>query len=411
LLFTTNYSLRGTRPYSSLVHNVQTKRRESLARVRTIGILGTRGIPARYGGFETAAETIAVGLRRAGFRVIAACETDNSSRACPDSYQGIELVYFPVRNSLRPLSEILYDVRSLLVVGTRVDAIYMLGYGAGFFFWIARFLRKTLVVNSDGMEWKRPKFGRISRFLLRQSERFGLTSANVIVADSKCVAQYVEQTYGKTPVFLAYGTASISPPPPWDPSLLEKWRPGLSRLLKPDDYYLVLARMEPDNNIDKIIQGFALSRTTRKLLLVGPCISPDYLSRLTNLAGRDDRIVLAGAIYDIGIKTMLRWHCAGYLHGHMVGGTNPSLLEALSAGNVVIGTDVEFNREVIGDGGNLPAFYFHPHPDSIAKAIDAADPELLILREKARTGGPARIREAYDWSEIIRGYEAMFNNL
>ena len=392
-----------------MVQHAQTKARKSLARVRTIGILGTRGIPARYGGFETAAETIAVGLRRAGFRVIAACETDNSSRARLESYQGIELVYFPVRNSLRPLSEIFYDVRSLVVIGVRVDTIYMLGYGAGFFFWIARLLRKTLVVNSDGMEWKRPKFGRISRFLLRLSERFGLTAADVIVADSRCVARYVQQTYGKTPIFLAYGTASISSPPAWDPNLIEKWRPGLSNLVKADAYYLVLARMEPDNNIDRIVQGFTLSRTTRKLLLVGPCISKEYLSLLKDLAEKDARVVLAGAVYDQRVKMMLRWHCAAYLHGHMVGGTNPSLIEALSAGNVIMGTDVEFNREVIGDGGNLPAFYFHPDPASIAKAIDASDPELISLREKARVWGPARIREAYNWPDIIRGYESLFD--
>jgi glycosyltransferase involved in cell wall biosynthesis len=394
-----------------VAHQLQVKVGELLTKVRSIGILGTRGIPARYGGFETAAETIAVGLRRAGFRVVAACETDNSSRMRPDNFQGIELVYFSVRNSLRPLSEIFYDIRSLLAVGTRVDAIYMLGYGAGFFFWIARLLRKTLVVNSDGMEWKRPKFGRISRFLLRVSERFGLTAANVIVADSKCVARYVEQTYGKTPIFLAYGTAPISPTPSWNPNLLEEWQPGLSRLLRPDNYYLVLARMEPDNNIDKIIQGFALSRTTRKLLLVGPCISPQYLSRLKGLVARDDRVVLAGAVYDLRIKTMLRWHCAAYIHGHMVGGTNPSLLEALSAGNVVIGTDIEFNKEVIGNGRELPAFYFYPDPPSIAKAIDTADPELMTLRARARLEGPARIREAYNWVDIIHGYVSLFNTI
>jgi rhamnosyltransferase len=299
----------------------------------------------------------------------------------------------------------------LIEIGTKVDALYMLGYGAGFFFWIARLLRKPLVVNSDGMEWKRPKFGRMERFLLRLSERFGLTAANVIVADSKCVARYVERTYGKTPVFLAYGTSKLSSPPPWDPNLIEKWQPGLAGLLKPNDYYLVLARMEPDNNIDKIIQGFTLSRTTRRLLLVGPCISPEYLSRLKDLVSKDPRIILAGPIYDLGVKTMLRWHCAAYLHGHMVGGTNPSLLEALSAGNVVIGADVEFNREVIGDGGNLTAFYFRPDPPSIAKAINAADPELMALRERTRVWGPARIEAAYNWTDIIQGYESLFNSL
>ena len=235
-----------------------------------LGILETRSLPARYGRFETAAETIALGLRRSGFRVIAACEIGNSSRASPHSFQGIKLVYFPVKNSLRPLSETIYDVRSLLVIGTRVDAIYMLGYGAGFFFWIARLLRKTLVVNSDGMEWKRPKFGRISRFLLRLSERFGLTAANVIVADSKCVCPIRSTDLLQDPdiprIWNGIHLLTTGLGPEFDREMAP---PGLSNLVKPDDYYLVLARMEPDNNIDRIVQGFTLSRTTRKLLLVG----------------------------------------------------------------------------------------------------------------------------------------------
>lgn len=382
-----------------------------MSRVRTIGILGTRGIPARYGGFETAAETIAIGLREAGFRVVVACEARGSRMARPSTYRGIELSYFPAKDSLRPLSEIAYDVISLLAIGTKVDALYMLGYGAGFFFWVARLLGKTLVVNSDGMEWMRPKFGRISRFLLRMSERFGLVSANVIVADSKCVAKYVESTYGRVPVFLPYGTQIPASPPLWDTDALEKWHPGFSQLLKPNEYYLVLARMEPDNNIDAILKGFAMSHTNRRLLLVGPCISKEYRKVLDDLARKDPRVLLGGSLYDLATKTMLRWHCAAYLHGHMVGGTNPSLLEALGTGNVVIGTDVGFNREVIGDDKGVPAFYFHPDPSSIATAIDSADPMLIELRNKARVQGPARIRDAYNWTDIIRGYVELFERL
>src|SRR5881409_2378967 len=377
--------------------------------MKTIGILGTRGIPARYGGFETAAETIALGLRNSGFKVLVACEK-NPTIDTPDNYQGIQLVYFSMRDSLRPLSEIMFDVRALLKLGTRVDAVYMLGYGAGAFFWIPRLLRKTLVVNSDGMEWMRPKFGRISRLLLRVSERFALTMANVIVADSRCVARYVERTYGKTPVFLAYGASIGLPPPIWDQASVERWLPSCGSELRPDEYYLVLARMEPDNNIDKIMQGFGLCSTSRKLLLVGPCISREYLSLLRRLANKDQRIVLAGPVYDSKMKAMLRWHCAAYLHGHMVGGTNPSLLEALSAGNVVISTDVEFNREVIGNDG-VPAFFFSPDAVSISKAIDKVDKDLILLRERARIEGPARIKQAYNWDDIIRGYTEMFSSI
>ena len=350
-------------------------------------------------------------MRKAGFRVVVACESPDSAHDRLKDYQGVKLEYFPVKNSLRPLSEIVFDVRSLIEIGSKVDTIYMLGYGAGLFFWIARLLRKTLVVNSDGMEWMRPKFGRTARFLLRTSERFGLSAANVIVADSRSVAKYVQRTYGKTPVFLAYGTPTQASVPRWDPDTIEKWHRGLSSTIRPDNYYLVLARMEPDNNIDKIIQGFTLSHTSRRLVVVGPCMSANYLSRLQNLANEDPRILLLGPVYEPAIKNMLRWHCAAYVHGHMVGGTNPSLLEALGAGCVVIGTDVEFNREVIGNEGKLPAIYFRPDPTSIAQAIDSADPDIIGLREKARVFGPERIKEAYNWPDIIREYGALFEKL
>lgn len=287
----------------------------------------------------------------------------------------------------------------------------MFGYGAGFFFWIAKILRKPLVVNSDGMEWMRPKFNRAARFLLRLCERLGLMTADVIVADSKAVARYVQTTYRRRSVYLPYGTLLDVGPPAWDPSLIEKWYRGLSARIRPDDYYLVLCRLEPDNNVERIMEGFKLSRTRRSLLVVGPCISKRYLSRLQEVAKTDPRIVLAGPLYDNKTKGMLRWHCAGYLHGHMVGGTNPSLLEALAAGSVVIGTDVEFNREVIGNGGNLPAFFFRPEPDSVAEVINMIDEDLISLRTRARSWGPARIRDAYNWEDIIDGYRVLFEKL
>lgn len=387
-------------------------RPKNLGRVSTIGILGTRGIPARYGGFETAAETIALGLKEAGFRVLVACETTGPEQhSKPAHFNGIELVHLLVKDSLRPFSEILYDIQSLLVLGRRSDALYMFGYGAGFFFWIAKILRKTLIVNCDGMEWMRPKFNRAARFLLRLSERLGLMTSDVIVADSRTVAKYVERTYGRQAVYLPYGTPLTPEPPSWDARAVEKWHPGLSARIKPDGYYLVLCRMEPDNNVDKIVEGFRLSRTSRNLLLVGLCISRAYLSRLKLLAGKDSRIIIAGPLYDVRTKDMLRWHCAAYLHGHMVGGTSPSLLEALAAGSVIIGTDVEFNREVIGNGENLPAFFFHPDPSSIARVINSVDANLLLLRKRARTWGPARIRKAYNWQDIIEGYKSLFEKL
>ena len=298
-----------------------------------------------------------------------------------------------------------------MVLGRKSDALYMFGYGAGFFFWTTKLLRRTLVVNCDGMEWMRPKFSCASRWLLRLSERLGLTASDAVVADLRCVAKYIERTYRRPVIFLPYGTPLSIEPPAWDAEAIERWRPGLSTNIKPDGYYLVLCRMEPDNDIDKIMESFALSRTRRNLLLVGPCISKSFLSHLREVASRDSGQILAGPLYDAKTNNMLRWHCAAYVHTYMVGGTNPSPLEALAAGNVVIGTDVEFNRELVGNGENLLAFFFRPDPLSVAQVIDKVAQDLLSLRKRARTWGPVRIREEYNWQDIIHEYRSLFEKL
>lgn len=381
--------------------------------MKKVAILGTRGIPARYGGFETAAEFIATGLQRNGFDVSVACErTDQElGNHLGSLFEGVKLAFFPLDDALRPLSEILYDIYSIITLGRKADLVYVFGYGAGFSFWLVRLFGKRLIVNGDGLEWARPKFGRVARLLLRINEFLALTVANVIVADSRRIQEYIWSRYEKESVFLPYGCRSVGYSKSWDPEALTSWNPTVGSRIAPDKYYLILARLEPDNNIAQILEGFAMSRTRRSLLVVGPCESAKYRARLEAIASRDPRILIGGPLWDRELKATLRWNCAGYIHGHVVGGTNPSLLEAIASGSVILAADVPFNKEVVGDNPQMRAFFFKATPEDISTTIDTVDLRILEMREIARVAGPARIQAAYNWDKIIDQYCDVFRTI
>jgi rhamnosyltransferase len=381
--------------------------------MKKVAILGTRGIPARYGGFETAAEFIATGLQKNGFDVTVACEkTDQElGNHLGRPFEGVKLAFFPLEDALRPMSEILYDIYSILTLGRKADLVYVFGYGAGFSFWLVRLFGKRLIVNGDGLEWARPKFGRVARLLLRINEFLALTVANVIVADSRHMQDYILGRYQKESVFLPYGCQPFAYPKAWDGEALASWNRTVESRIVPDQYYLILARLEPDNNIAQILEGFALSQTRRSLLVVGPCESTKYRAQLEAIADRDPRILVGGPLWDRELKASLRWNCAGYFHGHIVGGTNPSLLEALASGNVILAADVPFNKEVVGGDPQMRAFFFRPTPRDIAATIDAVDPRILEMRDVARVAGPARIHSAYNWDKIIDQYCDVFRGI
>src|SRR4030042_3326749 len=295
-----------------------------------IAIIGSRGIPAKYGGFETAVEAVAPKLAEMGWNVVVSCEGPRD-RGKPDVYKGVTLFYFPVRPFFRVLYETLYDVYSLMKSSLMCRCIYMLGYGAGLFFFLSKICRKKLVVNVDGLEWKREKFNKLERFILLASERAAVTFAEVLVADSREIKKYIEGRYRKKAVYITNGVNAPQ---------LEKWdtqKLGSQGLLKdaallPDGYWLAVARLEPENNIHVIVRSFLTSNSNKKLVIIGNFSSKKYQRRVLEIledrnAGK--RVILTGAIYDVSLLNMLRGNCFAYVHGHSVGGTNPALLEAM----------------------------------------------------------------------------------
>jgi glycosyltransferase involved in cell wall biosynthesis len=377
------------------------------SRKGSIAIIGSRGIPAAYGGFETLAEQMAPRLSELGWEVTVSCESNNS-RDRPATYKGVKLFYFPVISWCRVASEPLYDVFSMIRASLSCACIYILGYGAGLFFFIPKILRKPLVVNVDGFEWGRPKFNRFERWLLLISERAAARFADVVVADSLEVKKYYDSKYRAEVIYIPYGV-DVAQKEKWDERKLDRQIFCNHEFkLQPNEYWLVVARLEPENNIHTIIESFLRSKSTRKLVIVGDSANKSYkkhIADMLNMSHYSERVILAGAIYQNNVLNMLRQNCYAYIHGHSVGGTNPALLEAMSMKKVVIAHDNPFNNEVAQ--GSVLCF---KQADDLAEKISKIEesPALYAHLEQAAY---SRVTATYTWPAVIKQYDDLFTNI
>jgi glycosyltransferase involved in cell wall biosynthesis len=356
-----------------------------------IAILGTRGIPAHYGGYETFAEKLGTGLSARGYDVTVFCESGESRES--DVFQRVKLrnVSAPF---LGPLQTILYDVQCLWAARQGYDVVYMLGYGAAPFCLIPRLWGSEVWINPDGLEWARAKWGIIAKSYFRLMEWISLYSANRIIADAEAIAASLADRHGRVRActVIRYGCDVIEEPSPEPP--LSEWN------LFSESYYLVVCRLEPENHVLEILRAFQQSRSNRRLIVAGDHLAKTgYIEQLR--AVRDPRIRMIGTVYDQVKLTCLRYHSFAYLHGHSVGGTNPSLLEAMGCGNLIIAQDNPFNRETLG-----PCGYYFANVPGLTKAIDLAereDQERARLREACRT----RACTEYRWPDVISRYVAL----
>lgn len=356
-----------------------------------IAILGARGIPAQYGGFETFAEQLSVRLVQRGFDVTVYAECDDVP--LPDaSYRGVRVRYRQ-RPSWGAASVIAYDCACLWDARRGYDLVYMLGYGAAWACWWPRIWGTPVWINVDGLEWARSKWRAPVRWYLRLMEWMATQTAIRLVADAEAIAQRFRQRYPRAApcITLAYG-ADLVDVAGVDPAPLCRWN------LCPGRYALVVARPEPENHIFEIIQGYLRSQTDWPLAIVGDVSGTTrYQRQLLACAGPHVRFL--GAIYDRNALTALRAHAGVYLHGHSVGGTNPSLLESMACGSLVIAHDNPFNREVAGDA----AWYFRT-PDDLCAALAAMDAESPEQRARRRHRAQEIVRRRYDWGRIADAY-------
>jgi len=356
----------------------------------SLAILGTRGIPARYGGFETFAEQLASCLVQRGVSVTVFCPTASGK---PDhTYLGATLRYVKSPR-LGCFSETVWDVRCLWRARREFDVVYMLGVGAGFAAWIPRLYGATVWINTDGVEWKRRKWRWPQRAYLAVAEALSVLFATRIIADADSITKYLRERYPglRKLSTIAYG-ADI---PAHEPhrELLDKWE------LKAGTYYLVVCRLEPENHILEIVEGFKQSKSRKLLVIIGDIRNNNsYVQSL--LRHQSEQILFLGTIYDQAVLRAFRSYACAYLHGHSVGGTNPSLLEAMACSSLVIAHDNAFNREVLGDCG----LYWSTRQD-VASMLDAVDESRVNARHRKKSAAEI-IRSRYTWSQIANSYLA-----
>lgn len=353
-----------------------------------IAILGTRGIPAAYGGFETFAEELSTRLVDRGFHVTVYCEGDGKDG--PRELKGVELRYVPTK--LRgSLATVLFDVMCFWNARKEFDVVYMLGYGAAPFAVIPRLWRTTVWLNVDGVEWRRAKWGLVARIYFRLMEYVSTVAPSRVIADADAIRTHLRSRHGGRfqCSVIPYGARVIDTPC----AVPENFHSITER-----PFYLVVCRLEPENHVIEIIRGYLASNSPYPLVIVGNHKAASAYTR-DLLRFRSDKVRFIGTVFHQPTLEAIRASCRAYVHGHSVGGTNPSLLEAMGCGSVVAAHDNAFNREVVGEAG----LFFRTPEDlkGIFEHLDElSDAELHQLREQ----GKARINQRYSWDQIVSQY-------
>jgi glycosyltransferase involved in cell wall biosynthesis len=356
-----------------------------------IAILGTRGIPASYGGFETFAEELSARLVARGHEVAVYCR----DRFDLPKYRGVDLVYLPtIRNKYFDTLAHTF-VSTLYLLRHRVDvALYCNGANA-IFTLLPRLAHIPVALNVDGIERKRRKWNALGRAWFHASEWLSTRLPNALITDAEAIRRYYREHYGKDSVFIPYGA---------DMERVES-KEILDRLgLEPGGYFLYVSRFEPENRALEVREAFEQVPSPLRLALIGDApYATDYIRRVRDT--KDPRVVIPGAIYGIGYRELGSW-CFAYIHATEVGGTHPALIEAMGRGCLVLYFDTVENSEVCGDAG-LP---YRTQAELVARMRETLAMSE-IERDRYRARAVARVRQKYDWDAVTTQYETLFNTL
>lgn len=360
-----------------------------------IALIGTRGIPAAYGGFETAVEEVGRRLVERGHRVLV---YGRDAGSVGDVHLGMRRVTLPAvrQKALETLSHTALSTVHA-VTRARPDAAFVFNAANSPFLPLLRARRIPVALHMDGLEWRRSKWGPRGKAYYRAAESFGVRQADAIIADAPGIADYYDHQFGVASELIRYGAPLLDDAP----------SDGIRELgLEPDGYHLVVARFEPENHVREIVEGYAMSAAEKPLVVVGSApYAAEYTSAIDRIAAADPRIRLLGAVYDQDLLDALYHHASTYLHGHSVGGTNPSLLRAMGAGTAVIAFDVVFNREVLDEQG----WYFRT-PADVAAAVDAAESDAGAVAA-ASVAVRHRAAEEFSWDDVAATYEDLARRL
>ncbi len=360
-----------------------------------IAMIGTRGVPAAYGGFETAVEEIGSRLVQRGHRVLVYCRSPGEQSA-PMWYRGMRTVTLPAvhTKTAETLSHTGLSVAH--AARARPDMAFVFNAANAPFLPGLRAARIPVATHVDGLEWQRAKWGPAGKRYYQWAERAAVRWSDALIADAAGIEDYYRSTYGAVTEMIPYGAQILT-------------EPGADLLpegLLPRSFHLVVARFEPENHVLEIVQGYARSAARLPLLVVGSApFAAQYTEQIQHAADDDERIRLVGRVDDQVALDQLYGNALTYLHGHSVGGTNPSLLRAMGAGTQVLAFDVNFNREVAG-----PDAQYFATPDQLSALLASAEADPSSTVDAGRDL-QKRAAERYRWDDVTDGYEALARRL
>ena len=353
-----------------------------------IAIIGTRGIPNQYGGFEQFAEYLSAGLADKGHEVSVYSSHDHVWQQ--PVWKNVHIIHcYDPEEKIGTAGQFIYDLNCIRDARKRnFDILLVLGY-TSISVWGRLLPRNAVsVVNMDGLEWKRTKYSRLTQRFLMYAERLAVKLFDEHISDSPAIRQYLFNKYGIDSEYIPYGAEVFDDE---QEGLLDPFG------VRARSYFMVMARLEPENNIEPILDGFSRSGSEKTMLVVGNAKNK-YGQYLVGKFGADTRVRFTGAIYDPGKIHALKAYSFLYFHGHSVGGTNPSLLEAMASRALIAAHDNPFNRAVLG----ADAYYFSTAEDVgklVQMSFDEAD------RAKMTGDNVQKIRSEFNWEGIIDRYE------
>ena len=356
-----------------------------------ISIIGTRGIPNHYGGFEQCAEYLALGLVRKGFEVIV--YNSHKHPYQEKVWNGVQIIHcFDPEYILGTAGQFIYDLNCILDVRKRnCDIILQLGYTSSSIWGWLMPKKAILTTNMDGLEWKRTKYSERVKKFLRYAESLGVKYSDHLISDSIGIKEYLKNTYGVASTYIAYGATLFFNN---DINILQDYN------LEPYEYDMLIARLEPENSIEIILDGVAKSSVLRPFLVIGNYHTP-YGNYLKAKYLACPKIQFLGSIYNIGLLNNLRYFSNIYFHGHTVGGTNPSLLEAMASNSLICANENDFNKYILGSD----AIYFKDAAQVTSHLNKTKGEEIYqrMLEENRK-----KIVNIYDWEIIVDQYANHF---
>ena len=355
--------------------------------MKNVAVVGIQGVPAQYGGFESLVENLIGDHKSEDIRYTVFCSGRDMKTHLAE-YKGAELKYVPLRAN--GVQSIPYDMISFMRIPRKTDVILVLGVSGCLILPIFRlFCRKRLIINIDGLEHRRAKWGKLAKTFLKLSEKMAVRYADVIISDNKGIQDYVREEYGKESELIAYGGDHAVRSVPQARTLDIFRRYGL----RPGAYAVTVCRIEPENNCHLVLEAF--SKSDRELAFVGNWSRSAYGQELKEKYSAFPNIHILDPIYDIDTLYVLRMNAWAYVHGHSAGGTNPSLVEAMFFGNPVFAYDVVYNRETTGGG----ALYWSSS-DELLNLLSLDDFDTSSIIDLAN--------QKYTWKRIANQYEKLY---